>query len=110
MANIVDLVKKELDPTDHVQHQYRALYNRKEGFIVLTNNRLTFWEQGGFFRPSYRMTLDIPYEKINAVTTTASHALDIGVEAETYHFTSLGDINAQVIAEEITALSGPHQG
>ncbi|MCW4037939.1 MAG: PH domain-containing protein [Candidatus Bathyarchaeota archaeon] len=110
MANIVDLVKKELDPADQVKHQYRALYNRKEGFIVLTNNRLTFWEQGGFFRPSYRMTLDIPYEKINTVTTTASHALDIEVEAEKYNFTSLGETNAQVITEEIRALSAPHQG
>jgi hypothetical protein len=110
MANIADLVKKELDPADQVQHQYRALYNRKEGFIVLTNNRLTFWEQGGFFRPSYRMTLDIPYEKINAVTSTASHALDIEVEGKKYHLTSLGDVNAQVITEEIRALSTSNQG
>ena len=31
MANILDMIKKELEPTDQVQNQYRALYDRKEG-------------------------------------------------------------------------------
>ena len=105
MANIVDLVKKELDPTDQVQHQYRALYDRKEGSLVLTNNRLIFLEQRGFFSASYHITLEIPYEKINTVTATASHALELEIEDKKYHFTSLGDINAKVIVEEITALA-----
>jgi hypothetical protein len=104
------VVKKELDPADQVQHPYRALYNRKEGYIVLTHYRLTFWEQGGFFRPSYRMTLDIPYETINAITSTASHALDIEVEGKKYHLATLGDVNAQVITEKVRALSTSNQG
>lgn len=105
MANLLDSVKKELEPTDQVQNQYRALYNRKEGFLVLTNNRLVFLQQRGFFRASYLMTLEIPYEKINKVTTTASHALELEVEDMKYNFTALGDINAQAIVEEITALA-----
>ena len=105
MANLLDSVKKELEPTDQVQNQYRALYNRKEGFLVLTNHRLVFLQQRGFFRASYHMTLEIPYEKINKVTTTASHALELEVEDMKYNFTALGDINAQAIVEEITALA-----
>ena len=105
MADILNLVKKELEPTDQVQNQYRALYNRKEGFLVLTNNRLVFLEQRGFFRASYHITLEIPYEKINKVTTTASHALELEIEDIKYNFTALGGINAKVIVEEITALA-----
>ena len=105
MANALDLFKKELEPGDQVQHQYRALYSRKEGFLVLTNNGLIFLEQRGFFRASYHTTLEIPYEKIKKVTTTASQALELEVEDKKYNFTSLGDINAKVIVEEITELS-----
>ena len=104
MANILDLVKKELEPAEQVQHQYRVLHNRKEGLLVLTNTTLTFLEQRGFFHASYHNTLVIPYEKINKVITTASHALELEVEDKKYLFTSLGDILAKVIVEEITAL------
>ena len=105
MANVLDVIKKELEPADQVPHQYRALYNRKEGFLVLTKNRLIFLEQRGFFRASYHITLEIPYEIINMATTTASQALELEVEDKKYNFTSLGDIKANVIVEEITKLA-----
>ena len=38
-------------------------------------------------------------------TTTASQALELEVEDKKYNFTSLGDIKANVIVEEITKLA-----
>lgn len=105
MANILDVIKKELEPTDQVQNQYRALYDRKEGFLVLTNNRLVFLQQRGFFRANYHIALEIPYEKINRITTTASHALELVIEDIKYNITALGDINAQAIVDEIKTLA-----
>ena len=110
MAHIYDLVKKKFKPTDQIQSQYRALYNHKEGFLVLTNNGLSFLEQWGFLEASYHNTLKIPYKMIDKVTTTTGHALELEAKDEKYSFTSLAArANAKVIVQEITEFS-KHNG
>ena len=73
-------------------------------------------EKQGLLRTSYNNVLDVPYENINKVTTTASNALELKVENKQYNlqtrynFTSIEDTNAKDIVEEITELSKHNQG
>ena len=117
MSNILDLVKEQLKPSDQVQHHYRTQLNREAGVLVLTNNKLIFFEEKrGLLRTSYRNTMEVLYENISKVTTTASHTLELKVENKKYNlqvsykFVSIGDITAKVIVEQITELSKQNQG
>ena len=68
-------LKKGLDPEDQVQKEYRAKYNGKDGFLVVSNRKLFFTEKRGFLRTSYNLILELPYEEISDITVEAASKL-----------------------------------
>jgi hypothetical protein len=101
MANVLETVGKKLEAGEHVLHQYRVISNGKDGFLVLTNRNIRFLEQKGIFRTEYRVSVEIPYPKVRDVTAVASHRLELKTDAQQYNFTSLGDITAYIIEDEV---------
>lgn len=101
MANVLETVGKKLEAGERVLHQYPVISNGNDGFLVLSNHKLRFLEQKGFFRPRYQVSVEIPYNNIREVTAVASHRLELKADGRTYDFVSFGKITAHIIMEEI---------
>jgi hypothetical protein len=109
MSNILDVAKSELDPGDKVLHHYRVIYERKEGQLILTNQKIIFMVRKGIFRPHYEPILDMPYDTITNITPVASHAFELESLGTQYRLTSLGAITANIIVHEISDIKEHHE-
>lgn len=105
MANVVETVGKKLESGEHVLHQYRAISDGNEGFLVLTNQKIRFLEQKGFFRPKYRVSAEIPYEDIKNIDAALSHRLVLTTTDQQYIYVSIGNITADIIVREVTDIT-----
>ena len=105
MANVLETVSKKLGSGEGVLHQYRTIYDGHDGFLVLSNQRIRFLEQKGVFRPSYQVTMDIPFYKVADVYTCTSRQLALktinNACARIHYFVSVGNISANIIVDEI---------
>ena len=90
-----------MEPGEHVLHQYHAIYDGNDGFLVLSNKKITFLEQKGFFRPKYQASTEIPYQQLKDAYACTSHRLALQTREKQYYFVSIGDIYADIIVEEI---------
>jgi hypothetical protein len=101
MANVLETVRKELESGEHVLHQYRAISDGNEGFLVLTNRKIRFLQPKGFFRPKYRVSAEIPYQDIKNINAALSHKLVLETTDQHYIFVSIGNITADIIVREV---------
>jgi hypothetical protein len=104
MANVLDVVKKDLESGEDIQHQYRAIYEGREGVLITSNRKLRLMERKGFFGANYRVVMEIPYDKIDEVTAVASHRFELETEGRRRGFTTVGVITANTIVDEIRDL------
>jgi hypothetical protein len=102
-------VKKKLDPGDQILHQYRALYEGKEGQLILTNHKIIFMVRKGLFRPRYEPILDVLYDTVTKIAPVASHAFEIESHKTQYRLTSFGSITADLIVREISDIKDHHK-
>ncbi len=101
----IEVARAQLAPQDHVVKSYRAIRDRKEGFLVLSNHKLMFLAEEGLFRKKYRMFLEIDYNSIVDVSVLASHRLEITEENGVKHaFTSFGSVTAALIKNDAQEL------
>lgn len=108
MSNILETVKRKLDPGDKILHQYRALHERKEGQLILTNQKLIFMIRKGLFRPRYEPILEILYDTVIKITPVASHAFEVESQKTQYRFTTFGSITADLIVREVSDIKEHH--
>ena len=101
---IAPRARKDLEIGEHIQHQYRAIHDGREGIRVTSDRKLRLMERKGFFGANYRAVLEIPYDKINAVTAVASHRFELETEEQIQVFTTLGTVIANTIVDEIRVL------
>lgn len=103
--SLLDFVRDTLRSEDQVKKNYRALYNAKEGFLILSNKKLLFIEERGFFRRSYNVILEMPYEKIEKMDVVASHRLELtDTDRKTYTIASFGEVTASTLEEDLKTL------
>jgi hypothetical protein len=60
-----------------VQKSYRVQYKKKEGHLLVSQNKIRVIEEKGGSRTSYNKVLEIPYEKIAALTVESRHRLTL---------------------------------
>jgi hypothetical protein len=68
----LEVARGTLDPTDAVKYSFSASHTGQNGTLVLSNRKLVFVREKGRFRPSYHVTLEVPYSEINEVVQTGN--------------------------------------
>lgn len=105
MANVLETIGNKLESGEQVLHQYRVIHEGNDGFLVLSNQRIRFLKQKGFFRPKYQVSIEIPYESVKDIYACSSHRLAIQTRENQYFFVSIGAISADIIVGEVNDIN-----
>jgi hypothetical protein len=71
---------------DKIQKSYAGDLDGVYGIIFMSTRKLIFITEKGFFRKSYNLVLDLPYEKIKSLRTEGKRNLIIETEDLKYTF------------------------
>lgn len=103
--SMIEVAKTQLAPEDHVVKSYRAVRDRKEGFLVFSNHKLMFIAQEGVFRKKFQVFLEVDYDEVASISVQASHRLEITEKnGSTHTFISFGDVTANLIKNDTQKL------
>lgn len=73
----LDLAKKSLETGDNAERTYPGRYEKKGGYLVLSNKKMLFVSEEGLFSKKYNLLLDISYDKIGAVAPMGDYQLEL---------------------------------
>jgi hypothetical protein len=103
--SMIEIAKTQLAPEDHVVKSYRAIRDRKEGFLVFSNHKLMFIAEEGLFRKKFQVVLEVDYDEVASVSVQASHRLGVTEKnGLTHAFTSFGSVTANLIKNDTQKL------
>ncbi len=75
-----DLATGKLDPTDRIQKTYSCSFEKKNGYLCLTNDKLLFVSVKGFLKKSYNVELDVPYDELNEVKLDGRYKMNLAYQ------------------------------
>lgn len=67
----------KLDPSDRIQKTYSCSFDKKNGYLCLSNDKLLFVSSKGFLKKSYNVELDIPYTDLKEVKLNSRFKMNI---------------------------------
>jgi len=102
---MIEVAKTQLAAEDQVVKSYRAIRDRKEGFLVFSNHKLMFIAEEGMFRKKFQVFLEVDYDEVASVSIQASHRLEVTEKnGLTHAFTSFGNVTANLIKNDTQKL------
>jgi hypothetical protein len=102
---MIEVAKTQLAAEDQVVKSYRAIRDRKEGFLVFSNHKLMFIAEEGLFRKKFQVFLEVDYDEVASVSIQASHRLEVTEKnGLTHAFTSFGNVTANLIKNDTQKL------
>jgi hypothetical protein len=103
--SMIEVAKTQLAAEDQVVKSYRAIRDRKEGFLVFSNHKLMFIAEEGLFRKKFQVFLEVDYDEVASVSIQASHRLEVTEKnGLTHAFTSFGNVTANLIKNDTQKL------
>jgi hypothetical protein len=63
----VKLAEKWLHPDDQIEKTYCVRCDGRYGYLILSDRKLLFIKEEGFFHKHYEVLVEIPYERIGDV-------------------------------------------
>ena len=63
--------------SDKIQNTYPGKVDEKNGYLVLTKNKLMFLKEEGFLSKKYSVTVNLPYEKVRDYSYVQNLNLEI---------------------------------
>lgn len=103
--SMIEVAKTQLAAEDQVVKSYRAIRDRKEGFLVFSNHKLMFIAEEGMFRKKFQVFLEVDYDEVASVSIQASHRLEVTEKnGLTHAFTSFGNVTANLIKNDTQKL------
>ena len=76
-----DLATGKLDPTDRIQKTYSCSFEKKNGYLCLSNDKLLFVSVKGFLKKSYNVELDVPYNELNEVKLDGRYKMNLAYQS-----------------------------
>ncbi len=76
-----DLATGKLDPTDRIQKTYSCSFEKKNGYLCLSNEKLLFVSVKGFLKKSYNVELDVPYNELNEVKLDGRYKMNLAYQS-----------------------------
>ena len=96
MSKISQAAQQQLTKDDSIVQQYRSIYNRTEGALFLTKQRVLFIQPQGFLQKTYHVSLNLPYDTITKTTVDASHRFTVTTANNAFTFATIG-IQADIV-------------
>jgi hypothetical protein len=99
-----ELATKALDDEDEIEKSYPGNLDGKNGYLLMSNEKLLFVREEGFLRKNYELTLDLPYETIGKIMPNGKNKLDIvDVKGVKHEFKPL-EISVSIIEKSLEDL------
>jgi len=103
------IVEESLGLEDKIQKSYEARLGGAYGIISLSKRKLIFITEKGRTQKSYKLVLDLPYEKIRSIRTERDYTLIIeDILGLKHAFKSV--MLAQIVEEALMDCSSPSRG
>lgn len=71
------MAKERLDPEDEIRFSWTGKLDRKDGYLMMSNKKLVFVHESGFFSKKYEVPLDMPYGDIERIDKEGRNTLVI---------------------------------
>ena len=81
-------LEENLGPKDERKRSYEGRLDKTYGMMLMSKKKLIFFTEKGFFRKSYNLILNLPYEKIKSLRTEKKYNLIIETEDLKHTFVS----------------------
>ena len=91
------IVEESLGPEDKTQKSYEARLEGAYGIISMSKRKLIFITEKGIFRKSYKLVLDLPYEKIKSLRTEGKYNLIIDDSEDLKHTFKSTNITISIV-------------
>lgn len=72
-----DMASGKLDPSDRIQKTYSCSFDKKNGYLCLSNEKLLFVSSKGFLKKSYNVELDVPYADLKEVKLDSRYKMNL---------------------------------
>jgi hypothetical protein len=100
-----DIAERNLEKGDNIAKNYPAEYEGHFGHILMSNRKLQFVSEEGFFKKNYELILELPYEKIKKVSRDGRYELDITDAEGKKHRFETRDITSSIPENALKELS-----
>jgi hypothetical protein len=108
MLSIRRAANQRLRQDNLVQKSYRIHYKKKEGHLLLSPNKIRIIEERRGSRTSYNKVLELPYEKIAALTVESCHRLTlVDKDDRTYNLIVRADVTAYAVEADLKSRIAP---
>jgi len=95
-----EYVEKNLNPGEEIDKNYEGRLDGNFGYLFITDKRLLFVKQEGFFRKSYEIILDMPKDSLEKIERTGNYQMEIvDIDGVSHRFES--DIGISVIEKSL---------
>ena len=99
------VVEESLGPDDKVQRNFEARLGGAYGIISMSKRKLIFVTEKGRTQKSYKLVLDLPYEKIKSIQTERDYTIILeDVVGLKHPFKSV--MLAQIVEEALKEIMG----
>jgi len=101
----MDIAERNLETGDEIEKTFPAELKDQYGYILMSNRKLQFVSEEGFLRKSYDLLLDIPYERIEAISQGGKYELDITDKDGEKHRFITRDLTASIPEKNLKELT-----
>jgi hypothetical protein len=102
-----EMAQRSLDEGDEIIKSHTGVLDHQHGHLIMSERRILFMEEEGTFRKKYRVTLDLPYERLAKVTHINNSEIDLVDDEGNEHFfkPSSSWVNIEILEDEIRKFS-----
>jgi hypothetical protein len=72
-----EIAQRSLDEGDEIRKSHTGELNSQNGHLIISGRRILFMEEEGTFRKKYRVTLNLPYDRLAKVTHINNSEIDL---------------------------------
>ena len=97
-----DYAEKSTAPDEHIKRNYSGKLDGEWGYIMISDKKLFFVTEEGFFRKKYSIPFNLPYEEVEDIKAVDEFELQISEKnGKTHKFVSDDLVRASRIYEAI---------
>jgi outer membrane cobalamin receptor len=95
-----DLATEKLGPSDSIQKTYSCSYDKTNGYLCLTKEKLVFVNVKGFLKKSYDVALEVPYTDLKEVKLDSRYMFNL-VHQDGESLIETSDLSAKTVLNAI---------
>jgi hypothetical protein len=99
-----EMAEKVLEHEDRIQKTYPGKFDGKNGYLMMSNQKLLFINEEGFIRKTRSLILDLPYSKIGKINPNGKYELEITDVDGMKHSFKTEELNVSLVEKSLEEL------